>query len=104
MREMLPDEQLDGIPAALVRHLAGDHCADLLGVPRADWTALLVEAATRMAHLFDFAERRADVLGLARRASFDLMKALHGWAREGKRVDFRIPEALIRRWDDALGR
>jgi hypothetical protein len=29
------------------------------------------------------------------------MKALHGWSREGKNVTFRIPEALIRRWDGA---
>jgi squalene cyclase len=99
MREMLPEEQLDGIPAALVRHLAGDHCADLLGVPRADWTVFLVDAATRFAQVLDFAERTADVTGLARRASIDIMRALHGWSREGKNVEFRIPEALIRRWD-----
>jgi squalene cyclase len=100
MRELLPDQPIDGLPSALVRHLAGEHCADLLGVPRADWTALLVQAGVVLAHLVDFAERRADPTGLARHVSFALMKSLHGLAREGKNVDFRIPDALIRRWDD----
>jgi hypothetical protein len=53
-----------------------------------------------LAHVIDFAERRADPTGLARHVSFALMKSLHGLAREGKNVDFRIPDALIRRWDD----
>ena len=33
--------------------------------------------------------------------AFDLMKALHGFSREGRNVDFPIPAALIRRWDGA---
>jgi squalene cyclase len=99
MRELLPEEEIDGLPAALVRHLAGDQCADLLGVPRADWTALLVKAATRLTEVFERTGRHLDVLGLAQHVSFDLMKALHGWAREGKNVGFRIPDALIRQWD-----
>jgi hypothetical protein len=101
MRELLPATPIDGLPAALVRHLAGDHCADLLGVPRADWTILLVDAATRLTRFLDFTERTTDVTGLARLASFELMKALHGFSREGKNVGFRIPDALIRQWDGA---
>jgi hypothetical protein len=99
MSELLPTKTADGLGGALVRHLAGDHCADLLGVPRADWTALLVDVATRVAHALDVTERAADITGLCRLASFDLMKALHGWSREGKNVEFRIPDALLRRWD-----
>jgi len=101
MRELLPSTPIDGIPAALVRHLAGDHCADLLGVPRADWTALLIDAATQLTRILDFAERTGDVTGLARLASFEMMKTLHGFSREGKPVTFRIPDALIRKWDTA---
>jgi squalene cyclase len=101
MRDLLPHTPIDGLPDALVRHLAGDHCADLLGVPRADWTVLLVDAATRLTSALDLAERATDVMGLARFASFQMMKALHGLSREGKPVTFRIPEALIRKWDTA---
>jgi hypothetical protein len=101
MRELLLHTPIDGLPAALVRHLAGDHCADLLGVPRADWTILLVDAATRLTRLLDLTERTTDVTGLARLASFEMMKALHGLSREGKQVTFRIPDALIRKWDGA---
>jgi squalene cyclase len=101
MRELLPATPIDGLPAALVRHLAGDRCADLLGVPRADWTAMLVDAATKLTRLLDFTERHTDVTGLARLASFEMMKALHGFSREGKNVGFQIPDALIRRWDGA---
>jgi hypothetical protein len=101
MRDLLPHTPLDGLPDALVRHLAGDQCADLLGVPRADWTVLLVDAATRLTRFVDFTERATDVTGLARFASFEMMKALHGLSREGKPVTFRIPDALIRKWDTA---
>jgi len=101
MRNLLPHSPLDGLPGALVRHLAGDQCADLLGVPRADWTILLVDAATKLTRFLDFAERTTDVTGLARYASFEMMKTLHGLSREGKQVTFRIPDALIRKWDTA---
>jgi hypothetical protein len=99
MRELLPDDPIDGLPAALVRDLAGDECADLLGVPPADWTSLLVDAAAHLTRVFELAGRHLDGLGLARHVSFAMMKALHGWAREGKNVGFRIPDALIRQWD-----
>ena len=99
MRELLPGTYLDGFPSALVRHLAGDRCADLLGVPRADVLELFVKMAVELDEAFDFADRLGLASKLAQRASFDLMKALHGWAREGKEVQFRIPEALIRHWD-----
>jgi ER-bound oxygenase mpaB/B'/Rubber oxygenase, catalytic domain len=42
MQEMVPIRPFVGLPAALVRFLAGDRCAGLLAVPRADFTQKLL--------------------------------------------------------------
>jgi hypothetical protein len=45
MAKFLPGRTLDGLPIAMMRELAGDHCADLLGLPQAGWTRRIVHAA-----------------------------------------------------------
>jgi hypothetical protein len=42
---------LGGLPASLVRHLAGEECADILGIDRANWTELGIELASEAAWL-----------------------------------------------------
>jgi squalene cyclase len=99
--QMIPGHEIDHLADALVRHLAGDHCADLLGVRRTDWTSFLTATS--------FLDRLKDtVLGdrlpsstlttLLQQASFGLMQSLAGQRRDGKGVPFEIPVALQSEW------
>ena len=96
IQSFIPVGALKGAPVALVRDLAGDHCGDLLGLPPADWTRLLIEAAEVADPLVN-AELR--LLGLTRIYGLTRQAIMHGVAkveREGKAVKFRIPESLKR--------
>jgi squalene cyclase len=77
MQELIPVRPFATLPAALVRFLAGDRCADLLGVARADWTSKLLSSG---AFVFDHAVPRSfgrsTLAAAAQRTCFALMKAL----------------------------
>ncbi|HKU40765.1 MAG TPA: oxygenase MpaB family protein, partial [Polyangiales bacterium] len=95
MQSYFPGRILDGMPIALVRHLAGDHCADLLGLPKTDCVLLLVEGV----QVYDALR---DVLGFDDRldalfayATHTLMKGVVTVEREGKQARFRIPKSLL---------
>jgi hypothetical protein len=99
MREWLPHKTLDGAPASLVRHLAGERCADLLGLPMSDWTGLAVARAARVfgataAHLF--ADQTEPVIGagLAQRTMLSAMKALTSANLQGRPAHFGVPRVL----------
>ena len=100
MQELLPAGMLNDVPVALVRHLAGDRCADLLDLPTSRWATALVKGSSfvfdsTLAHLFNGA--RGGGPGLARvvqQGSFALMKAVGEINRDGKEATFQIPAAL----------
>jgi squalene cyclase len=94
----LPGHLFDGLPVSLMRELAGDHCADLLGLPRADWTRRLVHAATELDDVFGGDHHRVSN-ALLYKASHALMKGLVLAFREGKQTRFRIPSTLIHAWN-----
>jgi squalene cyclase len=99
--ELIPGEEFDDLAEALVRHLAGDHCADLLEVPRTDWNTLL-SAAGVLERLQDLVIGDAlidsPLAVLLQKASFRLMQSLTEQQREGKGVDFEIPLNLRDSW------
>ncbi|MBL8950368.1 MAG: DUF2236 domain-containing protein [Myxococcaceae bacterium] len=93
MQEALPGPLVDGLPVALIRRLAGDHAADLLGLPKADWTTVVLNAGSALDALFDLDDelaRSAVLAGCSQR----LMQAVVLFEREGKRARFRMPVAL----------
>jgi squalene cyclase len=94
MAEYLPGPGMDRLPCTLIRHLAGDACADLLAVPRGDWTALIVDGASELLGLFQREDRPRHIGQLLDRVSGDLMKAMIAVQRTGKQAPFRIPAAL----------
>jgi hypothetical protein len=100
MQEALPGRQFAGLPAALVRHLAGDRCADLLDLPRAAWARRLVQGG---AFLLQTAVprklTRTALAATAQQASFALMRALGELNTGDHPVTFHIPGELKRRWD-----
>jgi hypothetical protein len=94
MAEYLPGVGMDRLPSTLIRHLAGDACADLLDVPRGDWTAVVVDSTSGLLGLFQRRDRPRQIAQVLDRLSGDLMKAMIDMQRIGKQVPFRIPASL----------
>jgi hypothetical protein len=100
MQEILPTAVLNELPAALVRHVAGERCADLLDLPPGRWANVLVKSSgvvfdSTLAHLF--ARTPTGGPGLARavqQGSFALIKALGDIHRQGKDATFELPAHL----------
>lgn len=102
MKEYFPGTTFDGFPVALIRRLAGDHCADLLGLPPVDFTAELVAIMAELERFLtagnpdDVASRLFDT------ATFAFMKMVVTVSREGKQARFRIPPSLHETVDPKL--
>lgn len=96
---MVPGTLLDGVAAELVRHLVGDHVADLLAVPPAPADSPLL----RMCRMFgragdavgDRSSALADAAGLLSRA---LVQGLLLANRGGRRTPFHVPTELRQVW------
>lgn len=94
MQDYFPGTALDGFPIALIRTLAGDHCADLLGLPPSDWTRALVDGATLVDQLIPQSDTRSPGAKLLAWASHAIMEGIVLAEREGKDARFRIPTSL----------
>ncbi len=98
MQSFLPGRAFDGLPIAMMRELAGDHCADLLSLPPAGWTRRLVHAAEDVDKLLGKGDEHSLVGHLLAEASHKLLEGLVGAFRAGKQTKFRIPDALVHAW------
>ena len=94
MKDYFPGTALDGFPVALIRTLAGDYCADLLGLPAADWSRSLISFASVVDEVFDRADHQSLGSRLLARATHDFMEAIVEAKRDGKDAQFRIPKSL----------
>ncbi|MCU1283024.1 MAG: hypothetical protein JWM53_6570, partial [bacterium] len=99
MRSFLPGHALDGLPVAMMRDLAGDHCADLLSLPRAGWTRRIVDAAADIDGWLGTSDTHSIAGKLLAKASQQLMEGLVDAFRHGKQTRFRIPDALMHAWN-----
>jgi hypothetical protein len=99
MQSFLPGRLFDGLPVSLMRDLAGDHCGDLLALPKADWTRKLVHAASDLDELVGAGDDHSVAGALLAKASHKLMEGLVSAFREGKQTRFRIPTTLIHAWN-----
>ncbi len=100
---LLPGKALDGLAVMLVRHLAGDRCADLLGLAPADWTTALFTPFAKVMDAFEI-EGASPLAVLLRRASIDLMKGLQAAYLGSGRPEFETLEnaRLIAQWDETV--
>jgi hypothetical protein len=98
MQKYLPGPALDGLPITLMRDLAGDHCCDLLSLPRADWTRRIVHGAEDLDQWLGL-DRWSVTAKLMAEASHHIMKGLVDAFRDGKQTKFRIPDALVHAWN-----
>jgi hypothetical protein len=84
----------DGIPTALVRFLAGDHCADILGLPDSDWTRALIEGAAFVHERVDDLDPDDKISRIFAKLSHKVMEGVVLQEREGKTARFRLPRSL----------
>ena len=86
----------DGLSPTLIRYLAGDHCADLLGVEEADWTQLFVSALAITTEVVDVDDREGWLEAQLGAITGSLMRWITTVERGHKNASFRIPESLRR--------
>ncbi len=85
---------LYGAPPTLIRHLSGDHLADLLAVPPADWTALAVPVATGLSTSYgQLGDHTPLAANLSSKAGELLLSAALRAANRGNRYDWTVPES-----------
>jgi squalene cyclase len=100
---LLPGRALDGIAPMLVRHLAGDRCADLLGLPSAGWADALFVPLTLAMDAFDV-EGASPLAVFLRRASIKLMKGMQALYIGSGRPEYETMESarLLRMWQESV--
>ena len=101
MRVLLPSPELSGVGPTLVRHLAGERCADLLGVEPSDWTQILIDPSPLLATIEGRVVGRlfeTPLTPLLQQAAYGTMEALSQQQREGKNVQFSIPPDFLNAW------
>lgn len=96
MESYFPGAPLDGIPTALIRTLAGDVCADLLGLPPSDWTRHLITAGTELDDWLPRVDDNDVGTRLMAWVTHAFMEGVVLVEREGKEAKFRIPPALTK--------
>ncbi|HEV2761825.1 MAG TPA: oxygenase MpaB family protein, partial [Pyrinomonadaceae bacterium] len=100
LEEQTPGTLFDGLPSTMIRHLAGERVADIIGLPPSDWTKKLVLGPMRA--VFGVGEElkgRGPILGhVSERFSAELLEGLAWLGRGGERAPFRIPESLRDEW------
>jgi hypothetical protein len=91
---------LRGLPASTVRYYVGDHTADLLGVPPADWTRLLFRPLADVSRRLSVDRLHRRLLrALSERIGFGMLSLAVRAERSGGRPPFQVPTSLATRWD-----
>jgi hypothetical protein len=91
---------LRGLPATTVRFYVGDHTADLLGVPKADWTRMLFEPLADVTRRLSLEHlHRRFLSGLSDRVGFGMLSLAVHAERYGGRPPFAVPTSLAARWN-----
>lgn len=91
---------LRGLPATTVRFYVGDTTADLLGVPKADWTKNLFGPLADLSRRVSLEELHRRLLqGLSEKIGFGMLSLAVRAERYGDRPAFQVPTSLASRWN-----
>lgn len=94
LQDMLPGPALDGAPPTLIRYLAGDHVADILAVPPADWTSLALQLQSGASFGYGkIGDTSALAAKLSSQLGLVLLKGSVRMSNWGNRYDWTIPES-----------
>lgn len=99
MRELFDLNFAPGMPASGIRFYLGDQTADLLGVPRADWTRVLFELMRRTDWLYDRAlVRLPGTAPLAATLGRRVWEGFERHGRDGSRPAFEVTDEFRAAW------
>jgi hypothetical protein len=91
---------LRGLPAATVRYYIGDSTADLLDVPKADWTKSLFGPLAELSRRVSLEKLHRRLLqGVSQKIGFGMLTLAVQAERGGDRPGFEVPTALAARWN-----
>lgn len=95
MQIQAPGKLFDGMPATIIRHAIDPHVADMLEVPKSDWTVILLNFEEALARLFErFLQYDTRSSRVLERFSFAIVQEIVKLERGGKRTPFTIPSSL----------
>jgi hypothetical protein len=93
---------LRGLPATTVRFYVGDATADLLKVPKADWTKNLFGPLADLSRRVSLEDLHRRLLqGLSEKIGFGMLSLAVSAERYGDRPPFEVPTSLATRWNIA---
>lgn len=99
MQELFGFTHLPGLPATGIRHYLGNETADMLGVPKADWTRVLFELMYRTDRLYEFALVRLPGTGpIASLLGRRIWRGFELYGRDGERPTFEVTDELKEAW------
>jgi hypothetical protein len=99
MQSVLPGKAFDGLPIALTRHFLGNERADIVALPRSDWTQLSLGPFLAFNTVLSNANQ--EIPPVAHAVSLFSQKMIENlllMERGGERSDFHIPETLREAW------
>jgi len=104
MQQLTPDI-IDGLHASMIHFFLdqdqwqGLNVADMLRVPKADWTVIILQAVKHVSTVVDWVgDNHFMAAKLLRYISRDLVEGMLLVERGGQRTPFYIPEQLQERW------
>ena len=99
MRDLIRFGPLGGLPASGIRHFLGDATAELLGVPKADWTRWFFTFVQVSDTLFDQTwGRLPGVPNLSAALGLRMLRGFERTERDGDRPSFQIADELRDAW------
>jgi hypothetical protein len=99
MRDLIRIAPLGGLPASGIRHYLGDQTAQLLGVPKADWTRWFFTFVQVSDTLFDRTwARLPGVPNLSAMLGLRMLRGFELTERDGDRSSFQIADELRAAW------
>jgi hypothetical protein len=99
MNELFAFTLMPGLPATGIRHYLGNETAELLGVPKADWTRIVFEMMSRTDWMYGVALNRVPVLApIASVLGHRIWRGFELYGRGGDRPQFRVTDELKEAW------
>jgi hypothetical protein len=99
MQELFAFTHLPGLPASGIRHYLGNETADMLGVPKSDWTRVIFELKHRTDFLYELALVRLPGTGpIASALGRRVWRGFELYGRDGERPAFQVTDELKEAW------
>jgi hypothetical protein len=99
MQSVIPGKTFDGLPVALTRHFLGDRRADIVELPRSNWTQISLVPFRVFNTVLSNANQ--DIPPVARAVELFSQKMIENLLlaeRGGERTEFHIPDSLKQAW------